>query len=92
MADLRAQIERAKVEQEQLRMQANTQQEVAIVKAEEVGSVLITQVEGEKSIAESKIKAQVIDIINKAKANANSQIKSTEQRAQVMGIEADAKL
>ena len=57
-----------------------------------MGSVLITQVEGEKSIAESKIKAQVIDIINKAKANANSQIKSTEQRAQVMGIEADAKL
>jgi len=34
-------------------MQAVTTQEVAIVKAEEVGSVLITQVEGEKSIAES---------------------------------------
>jgi len=59
-------------------MQAVTTQEVAIVKAEEVGSVLITQVEGEKSIAESQIKAQVIDIVNKAKAAANSLIKKTE--------------
>lgn len=59
-------------------MQASTLQEVAIVKAEEVGSVLITQVEGEKSIAESQIKAQVIDIVNKAKAAANSTIRNTE--------------
>lgn len=43
--------------------------------------MLITQVEGEKSIAESQIKAQVIDIVNKAKAAANSQIKKTEQNA-----------
>jgi hypothetical protein len=34
-------------------MSATTAQEVAIVKAEEVGTVLITQVEGEKNTNES---------------------------------------
>lgn len=51
LQDLKSQINRAKIEQDQLRMGAVTSQEVAIVKAEEVGNVLITQVEGEKSTA-----------------------------------------
>lgn len=38
-------------------MEANTQQEVAIVYAEEQKNILITQAEGEKKIAESKVKA-----------------------------------
>lgn len=53
MQDLVSQIARARVEQDQLRMSATTAQEVAIVKAEEVGTVLITQVEGEKNTNES---------------------------------------
>ena len=53
MQDLVSQIARARVEQDQLRMSATTSQEVAIVKAEEVGTVLITQVEGEKNTNES---------------------------------------
>jgi hypothetical protein len=50
MQDLKATIDRSKVEQDQLKMSAVTYQEVAIVKAEQVGNVLITQVEGEKAI------------------------------------------
>jgi hypothetical protein len=51
MQDLNSQISRSKVEQDQLKMSALTNQEVAIVKAEEVSNVLITQVEGEKNTA-----------------------------------------
>lgn len=59
-------------------MQANTLQEVAVVKAEEKGTVLITQADGEKRIAESKVKAQVVETINRAKAAANNKIKETD--------------
>ena len=71
MQDLKSQIDRAKVEQDQLRMTAQTNQEVAIVKAEEIGTVLITQVEGEKQTTASKTQAQVVDVVNKARALAN---------------------
>ena len=50
LQDLKSQIDRSKVEQDQLKMAQITKQEVAIVKAEEVGTVLITQVEGEKNM------------------------------------------
>lgn len=42
MQELQSQIARSKIEMDQLRMSANTTKEVAIVKAEEVGNVLIT--------------------------------------------------
>jgi hypothetical protein len=42
LQDLKSQIERSKVEQDQIKMTSSTKQEVAIVKAEEVGAVLIT--------------------------------------------------
>ena len=70
MMDIRAQIDRAKVEQDQIKMAASTTQEVAIVKAEQVGSVLITQVEGEKNMVASQVQAKVVEIVNKAKASA----------------------
>ncbi len=70
MMDIRAQIDRAKVEQDQIKMAASTTQEVAIVKAEQVGSVLITQVDGEKNMVASQVQAKVVEIVNKAKASA----------------------
>jgi hypothetical protein len=73
-------------------MSAATSQEVAIVKAEEVGTVLITQVEGEKNTIESQIKAKVVEIVNKAKAAATTKIADTKQKADVRQIEADSKL
>ena len=79
MQDLKSQIDRAKVEQDQLRMSAVTNQEVAIVKAEEVGNVLITQVEGEKNTAKSHVQAKVVEIVNKAKALANAQVTEATQ-------------
>ena len=51
--DLKATIDRAKVEQDQAKMGASTTMEVAIVNAEQVGTVLITQVEGEKNMVAS---------------------------------------
>jgi hypothetical protein len=42
MNELRSKVERAKIERDQDIMQANTLQEVAVVKAEEKGTVLIT--------------------------------------------------
>ncbi len=79
LQDLKSQIDRAKVEQDQLRMSAVTNQEVAIVKAEEVGNVLITQVEGEKNTAKSQVQAKVVEIVNKAKALANAQVTEATQ-------------
>ena len=70
MMDIRAQIDRAKVEQDQIKMAASTTQEVAIVKAEQVSSVLITQVDGEKNMVASQVQAKVVEIVNKAKASA----------------------
>ena len=55
MMDIKATIDRAKVEQDQAKMGAQTTQEVAIVKAEQVGTVLITQVEGEKNMVASQV-------------------------------------
>jgi hypothetical protein len=40
---------------DQAKMAAQTTQEVAIVKAEQVGTVLITQVEGEKNMVASQV-------------------------------------
>jgi len=51
-------------------MGAATTQEVAIVKAEQDGTVLITQVEGQKNMEASQVQAKVVEIINKAKASA----------------------
>ena len=73
-------------------MSAVTNQEVAIVKAEEVGAVLATQTEGEKQIAESQIQAKVVELINKSRAAANFKLKEATQQAEVMGIEAESKL
>lgn len=53
MQELKSTIDRARVEQDQLRMSAQTQQVRAVVKAEQVGNVLITQVEGEKNTIQS---------------------------------------
>jgi len=55
MMDIKATIDRAKVEMDQSKMGAQTTQEVAIVKAEQVGTVLITQVEGEKNMVASQV-------------------------------------
>lgn len=73
-------------------MNANTQLEVAIVKAEEKGTVLITQVEGQKKIAESQIKAEVVESVNRAKAAAKAQMKDTDEKAGVFAIEAESRL
>ena len=68
--DIKATIDRAKVEMDQAKMAAQTTQEVAIVKAEQVGTVLITQVEGEKNMVASQVWAKVVEIVNKARAKA----------------------
>jgi hypothetical protein len=73
-------------------MNAQTNQEVAIVKAEEIGTVLITQVEGEKQTTASKVQAQVVDIVNKAKALANEKTTAARQLSEVKTIEAESKL
>ena len=92
MQDLKSQIDRAKVEQDQFRMTANTNMEVAIVKAEETGTVLITQVEGEKNTTASKVQASVVEIVNKARAEANQKVTAAKQAADVKTIEAESKL
>jgi hypothetical protein len=92
MQELKSTIDRAKVEQDQLRMSAQTQQVKAIVKAEQVGNVLITQVEGEQNTIQSQIQAKVIEIVNKAKAAATSLITDTKQKAEVQQILAESKL
>ena len=92
MQDLKSQIDRARVEQDQLRMNAATNQEVAIVKAEEISTVLITQVEGEKNTAQSKIQAQVVEIVNKARASANERVTAAKQLSDVKTIEAESRL
>jgi ribosomal protein L15 len=86
MQDLKATIDRSKVEQDQLKMSATTEQEVAIVKAEQVGNVLITQVEGEKAIIESQVQAKVVEMVNKASAQAQAKITDTKQQAEVQQI------
>ena len=55
MMDIKATIDRSKVEVDQANMGALTTQEVAIVKAEQIGTVLITQVEGEKNMVASQV-------------------------------------
>lgn len=55
LMELKATIDRSKVEQDQAKMAAQTTQEVAIVKAEQVGTVLITQVDGEKNMVASQV-------------------------------------
>lgn len=92
MQDLKSQIDRAKVEQDQFRMTANTNYEVAIVKAEETGTVLITQVEGEKNTTASKAQGVVVEIVNRARAEANQKVTAAKQMADVKTIEADSKL
>jgi phosphoribulokinase len=92
MQDLKSQIDRAKVEQDQFRMTANTNMEVAIVKAEETGTVLITQVEGEKNTTASKVQASVVEIVNRARAEANQKVTAAKQSADVKTIEAESKL
>ncbi len=73
-------------------MTAATNQEVAIVKAEEIGTVLSTQVEGEKATTASKVQAQVVEIVNKARALANEKSTAARQLADVKTIEADSRL
>jgi hypothetical protein len=50
--------------------------------------VLKTKVDGEKDIVENKVKAQVVEIVNKSKAEAKTQTKRTEEYATVAVIEA----
>lgn len=73
-------------------MTSTTKQEVAIVKAEEVGSVLITQVEGQKNMVQNQVQAKVVEIVNKAKAAAQTLVMETKQKAEVKQIEAQSKL
>lgn len=73
-------------------MNSSTKQEVAIVKAEEVGAVLITQVDGEKNMVQSQVQAKVVEIVNKAKAAAQTMVTDTNQQADVLAIEAESKL
>lgn len=81
MMDIKAQIDRARVEVDQEKMGATTKLEVAIVKAEQVGTVLITQVEGEKNMVASQVQAKVVEIVNKAKANAQTHVAEAQQKA-----------
>lgn len=92
LQDLRSQIDRSKVEQDQLKMSSLTKQEVAIVKAEEVGAVLITQVEGQKNMNQSQVQAKVVELVNRAKAGAQTLVMETKQKAEVKAIEAESKL
>ena len=54
--------------------------------------MLITQVEGEKSTFQSQVQAQVVSIVNKARADANNKVTETQQMADVQIIQADSKL
>ena len=92
MQDIKSQIDRSKVEQDQYRMSAATEQEVAIVKAEQVCNVLITQVEGQKLTAQSQIQANVVEIVNRARAAATNQVTMAKQQADVQTIQAEARL
>lgn len=65
--------------------------EVAIVKAEQIGNVMITKANGDKNIAESQVKAQVVNKVNSAKQEAQQVMRRTDQQSDVMGIEARAR-
>ena len=90
MAQLKATIQRATIEKEQQEMTATTQQEVAVVKAEQDKSVLITEVQGEKNITENKVKAQVVEKVTDEKTLAQIEMKKVDQQAQVMYIDAQS--
>ena len=91
LAQLKAQIARARIEKEQDEMNAQTKLEVSIVQAEQNGNVLLTEVKGEQNIVQSKVQAQVIENINRQKAEAQVQMKNVDQQAQVMFIEAKSR-
>ena len=88
---MKAKIDRSKIEREQEVIKANTEYEVSIVNAQEKASVLITKAEGEKAIAESKMQAEVVETCNKARAAANAKKKHTEEKVEIMGIEAQSR-
>ena len=48
--------------------------------------------EGEKKIKENEIKAEVVEIVNKAKASANKQNKETDEKANVALISIESNL
>lgn len=54
--------------------------------------MLITQVEGEKNTAQSKVQATVVELVNKAKAKSQAQVTEAKQRADVEMIQAESKL
>lgn len=54
--------------------------------------MLITQVEGEKNTAQSKVQAQVVELVNKARAAANAKVTEAQQSADVQTIQADSRL
>jgi len=43
--------------------------------------MLITQVEGEKNMVASQVQAKVVEIVNKAKANAQTHVAEAQQKA-----------
>ena len=62
------------------------------MQAEQKKNVLLTQVEGEKRIAENKTRAEVVEIVNKAQAAANTKKKQTDENANVTIINAESTL
>lgn len=54
--------------------------------------MLKTKVLGEKDIVQNKVQAQVVEIINKARADAKANTKRTEEYATVAVIEAQSNL
>ena len=77
-AELKSRIARERIQKQQDETQALTGQEVSIVKSEEQRNVLITQVDGERKIAENKIKARVVEQVNQARAATNKLMKETD--------------
>ena len=72
-------------------IKANTDYEVAIVKAQQEATVKLTKAEGEKAIAQSKMQAEMVDHTNRAKAAANAKRKNAEEKVAIMGIESESR-
>jgi hypothetical protein len=62
------------------------------VQAEERAQVLRTKVNGEKDIIQNKVQAQVVEIVNKSRADAKAMTKRTEEYATVSVIESQSTL
>jgi cell division FtsZ-interacting protein ZapD len=64
MQDKKAMIERKILGVDQDIIKAVTKKDIAIVEADQKSNVMLTKAQGEKSIAENKVKATVVSIVN----------------------------